>query len=262
MGHDPLSTAQILDGLGTKCLGRRVLLYPQVDSTNTLARSLAAQGEPEGTVVVAEEQTSGRGRQGRAWVAPAGTCLLFSLVLRPRLEPAQLQHLTMMAALALRDALRDAAGLQAAIKWPNDVLLSGRKVAGILTEARTTGVLVDFAILGIGLNVNLPAEALPPAFDATSIAVELGRPVPRVPLLQSILRQLEQRYQWLQAGHSPVGDWTAALVTLGRRVQVRCLDSTYLGLAEAVDDSGALFLRLDDGQLVRLAAGDAHTIRP
>lgn len=260
MSHDLLSTQQIIDGLGTEYLGRRVLLYQQVDSTNGLARSLATKSEPEGTVVLAEEQTAGRGRQGRAWLAPAGTSLLFSVILRPTLEPESIQALTMIGALALRDALLDAAAMRAEIKWPNDVLLSGRKVAGVLAEARITGAHVDFAVLGIGLNVSQQLGDLPPKLHATSIALELGRPLPRTPLLQSILRRLEQRYQRLQAGQRPTTEWAAALMTLGQRVQVVCEDRSYLGLAEAVDDSGALLLRLDDGQLTRIAAGDAHTI--
>ena len=260
MSNGSLSAEQILDGLGTQCLGRRVLWYPQVDSTNSAAKTLAAQGEPEGTVVIAEEQTAGRGRHGRAWLAPASSGLLFSIILRPKLRPDHVQALTMITALALRDALADATALRAEIKWPNDLLLSGRKVAGILCEARTTGARVDFAILGIGLNVNLPEGALPPAFSATSLALELGHPVPRAPLLRTILRRLDQRYQLLQAGQSPTAEWAAALATLGLRVQVIHEDQSYLGLAETVDDSGALLLRLDDGQLIHLPAGDVHPV--
>ena len=258
MHHDALSEAQLLDGLGTLCLGQRILLYEQADSTNSLARSLAAAGEPEGTAVIAEEQTAGRGRLGRTWLAPGGTALLLSVIFRPCLMPERIQALTMMTALALRDALLISTALRAEVKWPNDVLLSGRKAAGILTEARIRGASIEFAIVGIGLNVNQQQGALPVP-DATSVALELGHPVPRVPLLQTILGCLDLRYQRLQAGQSPTAEWAAALVTLGQRVQVVCGERTYLGLAESVDDSGALLLRLDDGQLFRAPAGDVHT---
>ena len=260
MSYESLSTTEILDGLGTVSLGRKVLVCQRVDSTNSLARALAEQGEAEGTLVIAEEQTAGRGRLGRTWQAPAGTCLLFSVILRPNLEPERLHQLTMIGALALREALLGSTALRAEIKWPNDVLLSGRKAAGILTEARLIGTKVGLAILGIGLNVNLIPGDLDPGLAATSLAFELGHPVPRVPLLQTILRCLEQRYQQLQAGHSAAAEWAAALVTLGQRIQVVCADRSYQGLAEAVDDSGALLLRLDDGQVFRVSAGDVHTL--
>ncbi len=179
MHHDALSEAQILDGLGTLCLGRRILLYEQVDSTNSLAKALAAEGEPEGTVIIAEEQTAGRGRLGRTWLAPAGTALLLSVILRPCLMPERIQALTMMTALALRDALLLSTALRAEVKWPNDVLLSGRKAAGILTEARTMGTSVEFAVVGIGLNVNVAfcqeAPAYPP--DAAPVGARRAPPV-------------------------------------------------------------------------------------
>ena len=262
MDHEHLSVEQILDGLGTECLGRRVLWYQQVDSTSSLARALAAAGEPEGTVIVAEEQTAGRGRSGRTWLAAAGTSLLFSIILRPALEAERVQNLTVIAALALRDALLSAGALRAQIKWPNDVLLSGRKVAGALTEMRTIGDRVDFAILGIGLNVNQQVGAFAPALNATSLAIELGYPVDRASLLQTLLRCLELRYQRLGSGQSPITEWAEALVTLGQRVQLDCGDRSYEGCAEAVDETGALLVRLDDGQLLRAPAGDVHTLAP
>jgi BirA family biotin operon repressor/biotin-[acetyl-CoA-carboxylase] ligase len=168
----------------------------------------------------------------------------------------------MIAALALRETLLSSTALQAEIKWPNDLLLSGRKTAGILCEARSTGAKVDFAILGIGLNVNLPEGALPPALAATSLALELGHTVPRAPLLRTILRCLDLRYHKFKAGQSPLAEWAAALVTVGQRVQVACGDWAYVGLAEAVDETGALLLRLDDGQTLRAPAGDVHTLTP
>ncbi len=262
MDHDLLSVEQILDGLGNECLGRRVLWYRRVDSTNALARALAVAGEPEGTVISAEEQTAGRGRSGRTWLASVGTSLLFSVILRPSLEAKRVQNLTVIAALALRDALFSSTALRAEIKWPNDLLLSGRKVAGILTEMRSVGDRVDFAILGIGLNVNQQVGAFAPALNATSLAIELGYPVDRAPLLQTILRCLELRYRLLGSGQSPITEWAEALVTLGQRMQIECGDRTYEGCAEAVDETGALLVRLDDGQLLRAPAGDVHTLVP
>jgi BirA family biotin operon repressor/biotin-[acetyl-CoA-carboxylase] ligase len=257
MGSADLSVAKILDGLGTRCMGRRVLLYRRVDSTNALARTLAAQGEQEGTLVLADEQTAGRGRLDRRWIAPAGTSLLLSLILRPPVQPEHAQVVTMLAALALRDAILACTGLTARLKWPNDLLLSGRKAGGILTELRVTGAELDYAVVGIGLNVNMPADALPPSFDATSLQQQLGAVVPRVPLLQELLRRIEGRYADLEQGRWPISEWAAALETIGQRVRVNCGTESHVGLAEAVDDSGALHLRLDNGCLLGLAAGDA-----
>jgi BirA family biotin operon repressor/biotin-[acetyl-CoA-carboxylase] ligase len=253
---DDLSTAAILDGLRTGSLGRHIVYHATVDSTNSVAKTLARQGAVEGTLVIADEQTAGRGRLGRRWLAPRGTCLLFSLIFCPDWEVRRAQELTMICGLGLREAIRELTGLPAQLKWPNDIMLRGRKAGGILTEASSSGGHLDYAVVGIGLNVNLQVTALPAEFNATSVQLELGRTVSRVSLLQEALLHIEERYCALQAGESPVKDWAAALETLGRRVQVRTAQGTWQGLAEAVDDEGALLLRLDDGQVKRVLVGD------
>ena len=253
--HD-LTTRAILDGLTTRGLGRRVLYYPRLDSTNAVAKALAAQGAAEGTLVIADEQTAGRGRLARRWLAPPGTSLLFSLILRPQLEIARAVGLTMICGLGVREAIRELTTLPAQLKWPNDILLYGRKVGGILTEAGTSGEHLDWVVVGIGLNVNLEVAALPAEFGATSLQHELGQPTSRVQLLQQALLRIEQRYERLQAGQWPVHEWSTALETLGQRVQLRTAGGAVDGLAEAVDDEGALLLRLDDGRLQRVWVGD------
>jgi len=187
MALDALTAETILDGLRTEFLGREIVYYETIASTNSVAKALAQQGAVEGTLVVANEQTAGRGRLGRPWLAPRGTCLLFSLILRPDLEARRVQGLTMICGLGVREAIREATGLQAQLKWPNDIMLRGRKAAGILTEASTTGGRLSYVVAGIGLNVNLHVTALPADLNATSIGHELGRAVPRVNLLQQIL---------------------------------------------------------------------------
>jgi BirA family biotin operon repressor/biotin-[acetyl-CoA-carboxylase] ligase len=251
-----LTRSAILDGLSTKCLGGRVLYYASIDSTNVAAKALAAEGAAEGTLVIAEEQTAGRGRLDRRWLAPPGTSLLFSLIFRPQLEIARAAALTMICGLGVREAIRELTALPAQLKWPNDILLHGRKAGGILTELSTSGEHLQWVVVGIGLNVNLPVAVLPAEFGATSLQHELGQPISRVRLLQQTLLRIEQRYVKLQAGQWPAHQWSAALETLGQRVQLYTAEGAVEGLAEAVDDEGALLLRLDDGELRTVAVGD------
>jgi BirA family biotin operon repressor/biotin-[acetyl-CoA-carboxylase] ligase len=255
MAND-LSPEAVWNGLRTNFLGQHVVFYATVGSTNSTAKTLAQQGAVEGTLVIADEQTSGRGRLGRRWLAPPASCLLFSLIFRPELGVSHAQRLTMVCGLGVTEGIREATGLRARLKWPNDIMLGGRKAGGILTEASSTGEHLDNVVVGIGLNVNLQVTALPSEFNATSIQHELGHQIPRVSLLQRILRHIEERYSALQAGQSPVQDWAAALETLGRQVELRTEQGTWQGLAAAVDDEGALLLRLDDGQLKRVLVGD------
>jgi BirA family biotin operon repressor/biotin-[acetyl-CoA-carboxylase] ligase len=253
---DELSEQRIVDGLHTCFVGRETVYRVSVASTNTLAMELAQQGAPEGTLVIAEEQTAGRGRLGRRWLAPCGSSLLMSLIFHPQLPPTKVPQLTMICGLAVRQAIREATGLPAQLKWPNDILIRGRKTGGILTEASSLGEQLRYAVVGIGLNVNLTPEELPENFAATSIAHELGRPLPRLPLVHKLLCQIEERYLDLYTGASPVNEWSAALDTLGQRVRLSTPRGSWEGLAMAVDEEGALLLRLDDGQTKKVLAGD------
>lgn len=253
---DNLSPQAILEGLRTQFIARQLIYYPVIDSTNTVAKSLANKGAVEGTMVIAEEQTMGRGRLGRQWLAPGGTSLLFSLIFRPNLEPARVQGLTMICALGIRQAIRELTCLPAQLKWPNDIMLHGRKVGGILTEMSSTGQHLDYVIVGIGLNVNLQADLLPAGFNATSISQELGQFVSRVKLLQQALLCIEKRYLALRAGCWPLAEWAGALDTLGQRVTLHTAHGTWQGVAEKVDDEGALLVRLDNGRIKRVTEGD------
>jgi BirA family biotin operon repressor/biotin-[acetyl-CoA-carboxylase] ligase len=238
-------------------VGRRVYHFAALDSTNDFLAKLAAEGAPEGTVVSADEQTAGRGRLGRSWLAPAGSCLLFSLLFRPAfLAPAQAQRLTMACSLAAAEAVEAETGLEVGLKWPNDLLVGRRKLGGILTELATQGTRLDYAIVGIGLNVNVDFRGRALADSATSIAQELGRLFLRLPLLLAILRRIDERYLALQGGDSLHGEWAARLVTLGQPVQVTAPEGRYAGRAVGVDEDGALLLRLPDGDTVRILAGD------
>lgn len=239
------------------------MYYSSIGSTNDLLKELAAQGAPEGTLVIADEQTAGKGRLDRKWLAPPGTSLLLSLLFRPNLAPNQAQRLTMICSLAIADAIEGLTGLPVDLKWPNDILIWGKKAGGILTELGTTGAYLDYVVVGMGLNVNLAVSTLPELRDmATSLSEELGREVSRLELLWRILGQIETRYNSLSRGESPHEDWAARLINLGRQVQVTTPRGVLVGWAEGVDADGALILRTPDGQRKRILAGDVTLRSP
>lgn len=270
-----LSPAALLAGMPTRRLGRPLIYHRVIDSTNEEARRLAAAGSPEGTLIIAESQTAGRGRRGRRWVAPAGRCLLFSLLLRPALPPERLFALTMAAGLAVRGAIMDQLGLMPALKWPNDVYIAGRKAAGILVESAFAGRELEFVVVGIGINVNVRPEelagtALGSAADptlgqvsrtATSLMVEAGRPVSRQELLWDILRHFEGWYERILAGESPLEEWKSALMEWGQEVVIEAGGERIPGRVVDATADGALGLALPDGQVRYFYAGEA-SLRP
>ncbi|MBI5302847.1 MAG: biotin--[acetyl-CoA-carboxylase] ligase [Chloroflexi bacterium] len=253
----PLSAQVITRELNTRLLARRVVYAARTGSTNDIARQLADAGEPEGTVVIADEQIAGRGRLGRAWHAPARSSLLMSLVLRPPLAPRQITRVTMAVSLGACAALRVETGLDARIKWPNDLLLNGKKCAGILAETQTLGEQIEHVIVGLGVNVNFDVASIqdiPP--NATTISDELGRTLPRAPLARALLREIENYYLRLCAGENLSAEWAAQLATLGQSIRAQTEAGVIAGIAESVDDDGALCVRCADGSLARLVAGD------
>lgn len=258
----PLSAEQVQAGLETRVVGRRVVAYPSVGSTNVIARTMAAADADEGLVVLADEQTAGRGRHGRRWEAPAGSSVLMSILFRPHLPASSASLLTMVVSLAAIDGIGAVAGLQAALKWPNDILIDGRKVGGVLTESSFIGGRLDYAVVGLGLNVNFdPADVPNIPLTASSLMVLLGRPVDRLALVRAILAAADRRYRDLKAGHSPHAEWSQCLTTLGRRVRVALPEVTVEGVAEGVSLQGNLLIRRDDGTVVEISTGDVLTLR-
>lgn len=242
--------------------GRQLVSLDCVSSTNDVARELAAQGAPEGTAVVADQQQRGRGRMGRAWVSPAGGGLWCSLVLRPAVPLAGLGPLALVGAVAARAAVARTAHVACSVKWPNDLLVGRRKVCGILTEASGGSVTSppDFVIIGIGINVNLALQDLPPEIrdSATSLYIATGGPVPVAGLGAALLSDLERSYgQFTRDGFAGLREeWIAGSETIGRVVTISSASGVLTGLAETIDMWGRLVVRLPDGRVEHIAAGD------
>jgi BirA family biotin operon repressor/biotin-[acetyl-CoA-carboxylase] ligase len=256
MTNDKLSAEIIQQDLRTRVLGQRVVYYERIGSTNDAARQLADAGEPEGTLVLADDQSAGRGRLGRSWIAPAQSSLLMSLILRPGLAPAHAARVTMAVALGACDALPAATGLPAQIKWPNDLLVRGKKCAGILAESGIVGERLEYVIVGIGVNVNFAAAAAGLPRDATTLADELGKQCPRVELAQAILRSVEAYYLRLGAGEDLREEYRNRLATLNQFVRAQTAQRTEEGVAIEIDENCALILQRADGSSVLLLAGD------
>jgi BirA family biotin operon repressor/biotin-[acetyl-CoA-carboxylase] ligase len=255
---DDLATALAMAGDRQGIFANRILWYAEVGSTNDVAAALADRGEPEGTVVVADAQSAGRGRHGRAWASPPGAGLYMSMLTRPAAHAVGL--LTLAAGVAIAEGIQAATGLQPQLKWPNDIYMEGRKLAGILAEAGASSAGVQYVILGCGINL-MPA-AYPPdvAARATSIESELGRPVDRGLLLVQCLTALDIGYRDLQsqASVSVIDRWRArAVSTFGRRVEWDVAGVTRQGVAEDIDETGALLVR-DGATRARVISGEVR----
>jgi len=260
---DRLGALEVGPLLHTHDLGQRLHWSEELPSTNDRARQLAEDGAVHGEVVIAESQTAGRGRRGRTWSSPAGRNLYMSVILRPQLPPQRAPELTLVASLATCDACRQA-GVDAGIKWPNDVLVDDLKVAGILTELSAEADAIHWVVLGIGVNLNsTPADFPGDLRDvATSLAIERGQPVPRALFTAALLSVLEQ---WLDLhaadGFGPIREaWRTRSCTLGREVRIDADGGEIAGVAEDIDDSGALLVRTGSG-LLRHVAGDVRLLR-
>jgi BirA family biotin operon repressor/biotin-[acetyl-CoA-carboxylase] ligase len=261
---DRLTPLELRPLLNTHDLGQTLEAHDELPSTSDRAKELADDGADHGTVVVAESQTAGRGRRGRVWASPARRNLYFSVVLRPDLPPSRAPEITLVASVAICDALRQA-GVDAGIKWPNDVLASGKKIAGMLTELAAEPDRVQWVVLGVGVNVNARAEDFPEDLraEATSILIERGHPAPRALFAAACFTALEE---WLdrhaEDGFAAVREaWRERSVTLGREVTVKADGRQIVGTAEDIDESGALVVRTASGP-ERILVGDVTLLRP
>jgi BirA family biotin operon repressor/biotin-[acetyl-CoA-carboxylase] ligase len=258
---DLLLMHEIRDGLKTKVFGQTQACYfRQTDSTNLRAREMAVQGAPEGTLVVAEQQTQGRGRRQRTWFSPPRQGIYASLILRPAIAPTEAPRMTLLAAVAVAETLLAQTPLKATIKWPNDILVRNRKIAGILTEISTGMDAVDYMVVGLGLNVNIPAGDFPEEIHeyATSILAETGVLFSRLLLLRSYLEHFEDYYEIFHTrGFDPVLQrWRALTDMLGCRVRVDMIGRQHVGEVADFDQDGSLILRDEGGRSIRIFSGD------
>lgn len=252
---DRLIPEEMKNGLRTRFLGRSILSYASLDSTNDTAYKLAEDGAKEGTIIIAERQRKGKGRQGRRWISPEGGIYL-SCIIRPDIEPKETAKITLASALAVCSAIRETVRVPALIKWPNDIIIRGRKVCGILTEMKAEQDKVDFLVVGIGINADNPLSALPKG--STTLSKESDCGVSKVELAKNVLEKLEYYILLFKnEGFMPIRDeWHDLSGTIGRRVEVHSHEGKIEGQAIDVDNDGALVVRLDSGFQKRILSGD------
>jgi BirA family biotin operon repressor/biotin-[acetyl-CoA-carboxylase] ligase len=261
---DILTPDMLRQRLKGSLFGKHIYHFFKTDSTNRVALELGHAGEPEGTVVLAEEQTAGKGRAGRAWQSERAAGIYVTLLLRPRLAPVQAPLLTMMAGLSARTAIEVQTGLAADLKWPNDLILGGKKVGGILTEMHAEPSQVRFVIVGIGLNVNqekFPGEL---GTTASSLRIETGKQVSRLELLVTLLREFENDYnRFLREGPAGVTEKfeTVSSYARGKRVRVTNGSASFAGTTAGLGPEGLLLVKRDDGQVVTVISGDVAEVR-
>lgn len=261
---DLLLPQEIRTRLNSSVLGREIRYFDTTQSTNNEAKKLAAEGCPEGMLVVAECQNAGRGRLSRGWFSPAGKGIWMSVVLRPPFSPQEAPKCTLMAAVAVNNAIREIAHIDSGIKWPNDILYNGRKLVGILTEMNAEMDAINYVVIGMGINVNIDESEFPEELSAiaSSISAAAGYKIDRVGLLSAILKHLEKSYtEAVQNGFgSLLDEWRAQSITLGQEVDVIGSNRNFSGIAVNIDDDGALLVKKGDS-LERVLAGDV-SIRP
>ena len=258
---DRLLAQEVLAGLDTKIIGRQIIVLDSTPSTMDEAFRLGMDNALEGVVVTAESQTKGRGRMGRSWSSPKARGLYFSIVLRPNLPLNQVARLTLMSAVALAQAIEEISDLKPLIKWPNDILLDGLKLAGILTELRAESDQVKFVVVGIGLNVNASTHQM--VAGAQSLKVAAGKNFDRAMVLQAILRSMEKWYLKLldhEFTHV-MEEWKDRSATLKKRVRISDPAGDIEGEAIDLDEDGALLIRKDNGIIIKKTAGDVFLIR-
>lgn len=254
-----LSKEEIGLKLTTDYIGREIHAYPSVETTQYIAHKLAHSGTEHGTVVVADEQTAGKGRLGRSWHSPEGSGIWTSIILRPKLPPQRAPQFTLIAAVSVVQAIRKQTGLEAEIKWPNDILINGKKVVGILTELQAEADQIKSVIIGMGINVNVDREDFPSELTmATSLKIEHGQEINRSALLAAILNELENLYEeYMTNGFRMIKLlWESYAISLGRKIKARTLNGVIDGIAKGITDEGVLLLEDKDGQVHKIYSAD------
>lgn len=255
-----LHPGEIKHQLNTEKMGQAIHYEHSVTSTQEIAHKHALNGADEGTIIIADEQTSGRGRLGRSWHSPKGNGIWMSIILRPNIPPQKAPQLTLLAAVSVVQGIEEVTGLDAQIKWPNDILIDGKKVVGILTELQAEADRVNSVIIGVGINVNTPEEMFPEDISkiATSLKVESGKEIERAHLVRAIMENLEKLYYlYLEHGFAPIKLlWEGSAASLGKRVRVRTITGELYGKAQGITDEGVLLVEDDEGEVHRVYSAD------
>jgi BirA family biotin operon repressor/biotin-[acetyl-CoA-carboxylase] ligase len=257
-----LNVAELINGLQAKVMGRKLHVFEEVDSTQQVAHKLVSEGAQEGTLVIAEAQTAGRGRMGRHWHSPRGKGIWMSLVLTPKIPVFYTPQLTLLAAVALCRSIRQICDVEIGIKWPNDLLIKGKKVSGILLETSGEDERVKYVVAGIGISANLLAADYPEDLlvKATSLAIELGHEISRETIIATFLNEFEGLYElYYEQGFTPIRLlWEALSVSLYRPIRIQITNGWVEGIAESIDDAGALTVVTSSGEKIKAFSGDVE----
>lgn len=249
-----MTKERICSGLETQWAGCEIVYFEETDSTNRQARLLAREGARHGTLVIADTQSAGRGRRGRGWISPAGEGVFMSLIIRPDMPPSQVAKLSLTLALAVSRAIERETGLDAKIKWPNDIVIGGRKVCGLLLEMDATAEKVESIVAGVGINVHQTVFDEEIAHTASSLDLLAGRRVSRSAIVRAFLAEFERAMALEDA--QMMDAYRASSATIGQKVQVISLSGTYTGTAEGITESGSLLVRDENGEVQEVLAAD------
>ena len=257
-GPDVMTAEEVESLLDTEWAGKPVVYYPETDSTNIRIRHLGDEGAPHGTLAVADRQTAGRGRRGRTWESPGGSCIYMSILLRPDLAPEKAPMLTLVMACGMAEGIMDCADVKVQIKWPNDIIVSGKKLAGILTEMSTQVDYINHVTVGVGINVNV--QNFPEEIQtATSLLSETGTQTKRAPVIAAVMKHFEENYKIFMQTEDMSGlmeKYSSLLVNQGREVLILEKDAEYKAYAEGINQKGELVVRREDGTVENICAGE------
>lgn len=262
--NDSIMAEALSSSLKTRIIGRKIIHYHETDSTNTRALQCALEGCGEGTVITADSQSKGRGREDRVWHSPHGTGIYMSVILYPKISLKALPRITLVAAVAVAEALKSSSHIRVEIKWPNDLLLNNRKICGILTELCSLGDKKNAVIVGIGINVNTPADMFPGVIAdiASSIFIETKEKFPRQEIIKSVIEHFDRYYAiFMEGGFDGIlSVWKAYSSIVGRKIHVKQQDTSVDGTVLDVNNDGALLLQDDNGVIQTIYSGEVSYI--